>query len=352
MKKYHLLKVSAFTVALVLGLGGCASSSAAPESSASTTASAGESASDSSQIDLSSVTLRVAQTGWGSFDEALKAAGVSDTPYKVEYTIFQGGNLCLQAMAAGQVDFSASSETPPIFAATAENQGNFKIVAVSHATTLLQELVVAKDSPIKTVADLKGKRVGYINATTAQYFLLKMLQNAGLKWEDIQAEQLTTADGVTALVGGKIDAFASYGNSINAAKANGATTLESAKDILSGYFPYEASTTALEDDGKRAAIVDYLTRVEKSNEWKRGNPEAWAKISAKPQGLTEEQALEIFKNGEEQRETHVLAISDEVIASEQDLSDTFLSVGLLKEKQDVKAFYSDALTEGLTKALK
>lgn len=337
MNKSKLVKLASAVILVTLGIAGCSANSDTTKSEDST--------------DLSKVTLRVGQTGWPAYELALKTAGLDDTPYKVEYNTFQGGNLCLQAMASDQIDFTGSSETPPVFSLESQNQGNFKIVAVSHASTLLQELVIPKGSNIKSVADLKGKKVGYINATTAQYFLIKMLEEAGLKWEDIDAKQLSTADGVTALTGGQIDAFASYGVSIIAAHKNGATTLKGADKILSGYFPYEASVTALEDEGKKAAITDYLGRLEKANQWKRDNPEEWAKVSSKPQGFSEEEGLDTFKKQEEQAKSEVIIIDDKVKKSEQDLSDVFFSVGLLKNKQDVNNLYSDALTEGLKKTL-
>ena len=87
------------------------------------------------------VVLRVAETGWDSFNQVLIAAGLDDTPYTVEYSIFQGGNLCLEAMAADKIDFTGSSEIPPISASLASNGGNFKIVAVSNSSPQNQELV-------------------------------------------------------------------------------------------------------------------------------------------------------------------------------------------------------------------
>ncbi|EKQ58121.1 MULTISPECIES: ABC transporter substrate-binding protein [unclassified Clostridium] len=347
MNKSKFVKVLSIVMLVTFGIVGCSTNSG----NTGKVDDKQKTSETSSSVDLSKVTIRVGQTGWSSYESALKAAGLDNTPYKVEYSVFQGGNLCLQAMAADQIDFTGSSETPPVFAAESQNQGGFKIVAVSHASTLLQELVVPKDSNIKSVADLKGKKVGYINSTTAQYFLIKMLEKAGLKWEDIDAKQVSTADGVTALSGGQIDAFASYGNSIIAAHKNGATTLESAQNILSGYFPYEASVTALKDEGKKAAITDYLARLEKANQWKRDNAEAWAKISSKPQGFSEEEGLDTFKKQEAQIKSEVILVDDKVIASQQDLSNVFFSLGLIKNKQDVKGFYSNELNDGLKKAL-
>jgi sulfonate transport system substrate-binding protein len=312
---------------------------------ASTTATA------DSDIDLSGVTLRFGATGWELQKALLEAAGLADTEYKVEYSTFQGGNLCLEAMASNQIDLCGSSEIPPVFASLAENGGNFKIVAISNSNTQDQEVVIPKGSAIKTVADLKGKKVGYIKSTTAQYFLYQMLKAAGLSWNDIDAVEITTADGVTALLGGELDAFASYGNSINAAKNNGATTLASAEDILSGNFPFEASVTALADESKKAAIVDYLARIQLAYEWQKSHLDDWAKISADPTGQTAEQTLETLKKGYAQRDTSIQIITEAAIQSEQSIADTFLEIGLLEKQVDVTNLYDDSLSDDITAAI-
>lgn len=351
MTKRNYKGLLAIIAILVLSLSACSGKSTSTAKEGLATQAPSEKAASSSDIDLSSVTLKFGATGWELQKELLAAAGLDDTPYKVEYTVFQGGNLCLEAMAANQIDLTGTSEIPPIYASLAENGGNFKIIAISNSNTQLQELVIPPKSEIKGVADLKGKKVGYIKSTTAQYFLYVMLKDAGLSWSDINAVELTTADGVTALLGGELDAFASYGNSINAAKNGGATTLQSAEDILSGNFPYEASAQALKDEAKRAAIADYLARLQLANEWQKGNLEKWAEISADPTGQTYEDALEVLKNGYKQRDTKVITISDDVKKSEQSVADAFFEVGLLEQKVDVNALYDDSLTESFETAL-
>ncbi|MFF2089272.1 ABC transporter substrate-binding protein [Paenibacillus sp. NPDC058174] len=299
------------------------------------------------ELDLTKVTLVVGQTGWGNFEAGFQAAGVDNTPYKVEYQVFQGGNLQLEAMAAKHLDLALTSEIPPIFASLAANGGNFKIIAVSQGTTLQQEIVIPKDSPIKTVADLKGKKVAYVKATTAHYFLLKILENAGLTWGDIEPVELSTADGLSALISGSVDALASYGNAIITSKQKGATTLASAKDILSGNFPVATTPANIEDPLKHAAIVDYLKRINQFHEWARAHEQEWAEIVAKATKQDVTQALETYHNGEQQRPTKIIPTSPEAIASQQDVADALTSVGLLSSKIDASQIWSNAFDDEL-----
>ncbi|WP_099466612.1 ABC transporter substrate-binding protein [Konateibacter massiliensis] len=298
--------------------------------------------------------LRFGATGWKLYESLLQAAGLDDFEgYEVEYFVFQGGNLCLEALAADQIDFTTTSEIPPIAASKSAGGGNFKIVLIGSSSPQNQEVVALETSGIKTIADLKGKKVGYIKNTTAHYFLNEMLKKEGLSWNDIEPVEITTADGVTALIGGEIAAFASYGNSINAAKANGAITIETAVNILSGNFPLEISETALQDEAKTEAIADYFARVQKAYEWAGNNLEEWAKIQAEPTGNTEEESLDLLQRTYNDRGYYynLIGIDDNVIASEQSVADALYELKVLDDKTDVSTFYDTSFYEKYQKAL-
>lgn len=340
-------KLWSFVIAIfaLLGLTACSS-----DQNASQTSVQGET--KETGVDLSEVTIKVGQTGWGSHEQALKAAGLDDTPYKVEYSVFQGGNLILEAMTAGHVDFGVTSEIPPIFSSLSQNGDQSKVIAIQQSNTLQQELVVPKGSDIKSVADLKGKKVAYVTNTTAHYFLIKMLAEAGLTWKDIKPVQLTTSDGLAALIGGNVDAMASYGNAIISARQNDATTLASAKDILSGDFHVNVATSAISDPGKHAAIVDYINRLNQAYEWQRNHQEEWSKIVATNTKQPYEQALQTYKEGEAQRPTHIIPLSETNTDSQQDIADTFTGVNLIKEKVDVNSFWNHEFDAELAKITK
>lgn len=298
--------------------------------------------------------LKYGTTGWKVNEALLQAAGLDDFEgYEVEYFVFQGGNLCLEALASDQIDFTGTSEIPPIAASKASGGGNFKIVLVNSSSPQNQEVVALESSGIKSIADLKGKKVGFIKNTTAHYFLNEMLKEEGLSWEDIDPIEITTADGVTALIGGEIDAFASYGNSINAAKANGAITIGNAVNILSGNFPFEISDTVLKDEAKVEAIADYFARVQKAYQWAEKNLEEWAKIQAEPTGNTYEESLDLLQRTYDDRGyyTKFIGVDDSVIASEQSVADALYELKVFDNKTDVSTFYDDSFYDKYEKAL-
>ncbi|WP_405954068.1 ABC transporter substrate-binding protein [Streptomyces phaeochromogenes] len=300
---------------------------------------------------LSSVTLAVGATGWKNEEAVLKFAHLDDTPYKVKWSLFQGGDQQLQAVRAGALDLASSSEIPPIFAA-ADGKPNFKVVAVQRGTTLNQEVIVPKGSKVTDIAGLKGKKVGYVQNTTAHYFLYELLKRAGLKWSDIDAKPLLPNDGLAALNGGGIDAFASYGTSVITAHQQGAVTVGSGKDVLSGNFLWSARDSVLKSPAQRAAAADLIARITKAYAYIRdGREHEFAKVVAKATHQPVAQAEKDFRDAQAQRPTRARTVGDDTIASQQKVADAFTELGTLKGKLDVKSFWSRALDTDLEKAL-
>ncbi len=114
-----------------------------------------------------------------------------------------------------------------------------------------QVVLVPKDSPAKTFADLKGKRIGYVKATTSHYILLRLLNEAGPKWTDVKPVALTPQDGLAAFSSGAVDAWIIYGVIVQQARRAGARVLRTALGILSGNYVVAASVKALDDDVRR-----------------------------------------------------------------------------------------------------
>ena len=315
-------------------------------SSAASTAAA--SAASASGIDLSGVTLHIAAASASNGHGLVQAAGLDDTPYKVDFTVLQGGNLVMEALAAGQIDLGTGSQIPPLSASQAANGGNFKIIGVRRMHTLDQELIIPAGSDLTEVAQLKGKTVGYVKNTTAHYFLEKMLEEAGLEWTDIDAVPLTTSDGLSAVLTGEVDALASYGNAIRTAKAKGCTTLRAASEILSGDYYWYATPDSIADAATHAALVDWLGRYNEAAEWARQNPEAFAKYYSDLTGENYDDIAARFPKEEAQTHLSVRPITDETIASEQDIADTFYKLGVFDAPIEAAPLFDHSFDEELS----
>ena len=152
--------------------------------------------------------LRVGhQKGWlsilkgrGTLEKRLAPLGV-----KVTWTEFNAGPVQLEALNVGSIDFGDVGEAPPIFAQAAGAPLVYAGATVPRPA--LEAVIVPKDSPIRSVADLKGKRVAYNKGSNVQYFLVKLLEKNGLKYGDVQSVFLAPADARAAFERGAIDAW-------------------------------------------------------------------------------------------------------------------------------------------------
>jgi sulfonate transport system substrate-binding protein len=290
----------------------------------------------------SDVTLRVA-TYKGGVQTLLPAAGQAQTPYKVAYSEFGSGNLIAEAISARAVDLGSMSEIPPIF--VADKAPLLKLAAVQRADVNAQTLV-PQDSTIHTGADLKGKRVGFVKATTAHYFLLKLLEENGLTFADIQPIALTPQDGLAAFGRGALDAWVIYGVQGSIARGKlGARVLTTGLGRLSGNYVHAALSEALDDPPRRAAIIDYLGRVKKAYAWADANPEAWAQVQASVTGVPAAIYLQQYR--ERSGPTVLAPVDDAAIASEQAVADTFAQAGVIPAKVDVRPLWTQTLNKDL-----
>ena len=116
-----------------------------------------------------------------------------------------GSNKALEFLNAGSIDFGSTAGSAALVARI--NGNPIKSIYV-YSRPEWTALVVPKDSAIKTVADLKGKRVAVTRGTDPHIFLVRALLGAGLSEKDITPVLLQHADGKTALIRGDVDAWA------------------------------------------------------------------------------------------------------------------------------------------------
>ncbi|HEV7815273.1 MAG TPA: ABC transporter substrate-binding protein [Janthinobacterium sp.] len=281
-------------------------------------------------LQLDGTTLRVGiYKGGDSF--YFQDAGVAATPYKTALAEFAAGNLIVEAINGGSVDIGSMSEIPPIFAAA--SGAPMKVVAVLRGDVNNQVILVPKDSRIVDAAQLKGKRVGYARSTTSHYFLLCMLKERGLGFKDIQPVALAPQDGLAAFQSGQLDAWVIFGLVQELAKQQGARVLRTADGILSGNYLFSASTAAIADPLKHAAIGDYLQRVARVYEWINRNPERWAAKSGQLAGVSPQLFLSQVKNRSQPYKLQ--AVDDAAIRSQQLVADVFADNGMLAKRVDV-----------------
>ncbi|GBQ26644.1 nitrate/sulfonate/bicarbonate transporter substrate-binding periplasmic protein [Acetobacter estunensis NRIC 0472] len=275
----------------------------------------------------------------------IPAAGLADFPYNVEFSEFNSGNLIAQAINANAVDMGGWSEIPLVFIAA--SGARVKIVATIDGPTTNQAVVVPANSPARSFADLKGRKVGYIRSTTAHYFLIRMLQKVGLTFADITPVPLGMSQGLTALKSGSLDAWATYGYVIPLLMADGfGRILESAENILSGHYFIGANPLQLPDPNFRAAAADYINRLGKAYTLLTQNKTRWAKAISPIIQIPEPIVLSDLDA--QNRPYRIRPWNDGDIQSAQIVADTFIEQRLIPSRPDLKSVFSNELTALLT----
>lgn len=293
--------------------------------------------------------LRLSVTGKGEGDSRLlfKAAGIKPEGFDLHYSDFQSGHLVVEALNGGSLDYGGMSEIPPIFAAASTIQ-SFRQIAVAHGDVNNQVVLVPRGSKARSIADLKGKRVGYVRATTSQYFLIRMLEEEGLGWNDITPVAMNVSDGTAAFSQGSLDAWAIYGFPIQRAIATeGARILRTAYGILSGNYLVSAHADALVDPEKAKIIGEYLKLVQKAYGWAAANQDEWASVVAQDIGVPRDYVLDQFRRKSATYELR--PVTDGAIASQQQVADLFFAGKLLPKAVDVRPLWDARFNDFIPK---
>ncbi|MBN3814403.1 aliphatic sulfonate ABC transporter substrate-binding protein [Paraburkholderia sp. Ac-20347] len=142
---------------------------------------------------------------------------------QVRWVLSLGSNRALEYLNSGAVDIGS---TAGLAAVLAKANGNPIKTVYIFSRPEWTALVVRKDSPIKTLADLKGKKIAATKGTDPYLFTLRALHTAGLTRDDVEIVNLQHPDGRTALVNGQVDAWAGLDPHMAAAQIdNGARLL-------------------------------------------------------------------------------------------------------------------------------
>jgi len=255
--------------------------------------------------------------GRGTLEDKLKPLG-----YSVSWTEFPSGPPLLEALNVGAIDFGIAGETPPIFAQAAG--APLVYLAYDPPAPSGEAILVPKDSPLKSVADLRGKKVALNKGSNVHYLLVRALEQAGLKYADIQPVFLAPSDALAAFTRGSVDAWVIWDPYEAAAEAaTGARILADGTGLVSNYQFYFSSKKFLTEHAKAVDIV--LEALNEADDWTKNNIEAVAEQLSPSVGLP----AAVLAVSLERESYGILPINSEVIASQQRIADTFHALGLL-----------------------
>ncbi|MTV15853.1 MULTISPECIES: sulfonate ABC transporter substrate-binding protein [Bradyrhizobium] len=256
----------------------------------------------------------------GSLEDKLKAVGT-----KVVWTEFPSGPPLLEALNVGAIDFGNTGEAPPIFAQAAG--APIQYVAYEPPAPKGEAILVPKDSAIKSVADLKGKKVALNKGSNVHYLLVKALEKAGVKYSEIEPVFLAPADARAAFERGAVDAWVIWDPFQAAAEAaTGARTVADGTGIVANYQFYFASKKFLQADPKLVELV--LAQLSEVDDWAKGDIHAVAEQLAPSIGLS----LPVVEVALKRQAYGIKPVTDAVVADQQQVADTFFALGLIPKQ--------------------
>jgi sulfonate transport system substrate-binding protein len=194
---------------------------------------------------------------------------------KIEWVLSLGSNRALEYLNSGAIDIGS---TAGLAAVLGKANGNPIRTVYIFSRPEWTALVVRKDSPLKTLADLKGKKIAATKGTDPYLFTLRALHTAGLTRDDVEIVNLQHPDGRTALVNGQVDAWAGLDPHMAAAQIdNGARLLYRNVDFNTWGF-----LNAREDFIAKypQTLVRVLKVYEQARQWIVAHPDEAAQILA------------------------------------------------------------------------
>jgi sulfonate transport system substrate-binding protein len=320
----NLSRLTALALLAGLTVGATASVSAASVRSAKTTSLSGVTITFGDQ-------LKQFQTIFIATD-ALKGA-----PYTVNWTNFIGGPPVIAAETGGSVDLGDMAETPTIFAQSAGDP--VKVVAATKGVspkTSPYDILVPANSPIKTVAQLRGHTIAVQEGTVEQYFLVRVLQKAGIPYGGVTIDNLAVTSASTAVTSGQVDAAVVSEPLTGLDLATGKVRLlTSGARYLQTIGYLTASDAALSNPQKAAALTDFIGRFYKAEAALRKDPALAAATYTKTYGVTLAVATEAVASAQEVG----TPITPAIISYQQDEANTFQKLGLITSHLNVQSIF-------------
>ena len=261
----------------------------------------------------------------GDLDKALKNKGVN-----VKWVEFPAGPQLLEGLNVGSVVFGEAGEAPPIFAQAAN--ANLVYIANQPKAPLSEALIIPKDSSIKSIQDLKGKRVVLNKGSNVHYLLLKVLEANHLKLDDIQVVYLPPADARAAFEKGAVDAWVIWDPFYAAAeKQLGAKVIATGENLVSNHQFYLADRKFAEQhpDILKAVVNELNT----TTQWVSQHQSDAARLLEKPTGLP----LDVLNTSISRMGFGVAPISSEVAKEQQYVADAFYQQKLIPNKINIQA---------------
>jgi sulfonate transport system substrate-binding protein len=239
----------------------------------------------------------------------------------VSWIDFPSGPPMLEAMNAGSVDFGQVGDTPPIFAQAA---GARIVYVAGQPITNGQGILVKPDSAIRTLADLKGKRVGFTKGSSAHNVVVMALDKAGLQYSDITPVYLSPPDGAAAFARDAIDAWAVWDPffAIGEVRGGGRVLVNASEIGKTNSFYIANRDFAARSPQLVTAVIGVLAQTAN---WAESHRDQVGRVLAEVTGVD----LDIQTKAAQRSSFAIGKLTDDIVATQQAVADRFFRLGLI-----------------------
>jgi sulfonate transport system substrate-binding protein len=271
------------------------------------------------------------ESGW--IDEAMKEIGVT-----VVWTDFESGPPMNESFAAGQQDIGVIGDVPAV-SAVAAGQDNVYIAAAEGGPSY--GMLVADDSGINGIADLKGKKIGLTIGSTAQNLTEKLLSSVGLDYNnDVEVINISTGEAQIVLMNHDVDAVVIWEPNVSRLDAlDGIHLLADGGDVgfpgMNVVFARKAYVDANPD-----AVKVYLTQYWRATKAYAENPDAYAEMLSGYFNLDPDLIAQAAS-----KYAYVLQFSEDDIAGLQDTVSFLIRIGSITNEISVKDHVADGIAK-------
>jgi sulfonate transport system substrate-binding protein len=279
------------------------------------------------------VTLRAADQLYLTQTQLRMAGQLDRLPYDIRWASFPAGPPLLEALNAGAMDVGAAGETPMIFAQAAG--WPIRIVAAIRYSPAFQSIIAPRGSRIRTVADLRGKRIALAKGSSAHLFLLRALARDGLRFSDITPVYLTPNDAQPAFESGHLDAWAVWDPFVANNLAQRAVRITDGTGLTEGVGFVATTEQVLADPARAATVGDFLRRLNAAQTWARAHKPLWGKEYARRTGL----AIAVVEDMFTRYDPQFVPLDDLLQKAQQRSADDLVAAGLLPKPLTVAGIF-------------
>ena len=199
---------------------------------------------------------------------------------EIKWVFSQGSNRSLEYLNSGSVDFASTAGLAAVLSRA--NGSPIKTVYIQSQPEWTA-LVVAKNSQIKSLKDLKGKKIAATKGTDPFLFTLQALDTVGLNKRDVQLVHLQHPDGKTALERGQVDAWAGLDPLMASAQVQSGAKLLYRNIGFNSYSVLSVKESFTQQSPE--AIEAVIKAYEQARKWAKANPEKLAELLARESKL-------------------------------------------------------------------